>query len=77
MRGYDHNLALLTDQALLAKAGLGSSYTGETSTLDYADYIYFTPVPEPSSLMLVCIATLMALPLRRKFAKRAAYASPH
>jgi len=64
--GYDHNLALLTDQALLTKAGLAASYTGETSTLNYADYIYFTPIPEPSSLVLVSIAAFLVLPLRRK-----------
>ena len=69
--GYDHNLALLTDQTLLTKAGLGGSYTGETSTLNYADYIYYTPVPEPGSFVLLGMACLALVPLRQKLLKRA------
>jgi lysophospholipase L1-like esterase len=51
---YGTNLPLLTDQQILNIAGLGSSYTGETFSTAYnlANYIHYTSVPEPSSLLL-------------------------
>ena len=45
--GYGTDYPLLTDQQILDAAGLGASYTGETSNIDYARYVVL-PTPEPS-----------------------------
>lgn len=37
--GHETGLALITDQEILARAGLSGSYTGETSALDYGKYV--------------------------------------
>jgi len=52
---YGTNLALYTDKQILTLAGLGSSYTGETFSTGYnlANYIHYTPVPEPATAVLV------------------------
>lgn len=50
--GYDQSIEPFTDSAILARAGLSSSYTGETSNIDYEQYIYVAAVPEPSTLVL-------------------------
>jgi phospholipase/lecithinase/hemolysin len=54
--GYGMNIAEFTDQQILTRAGLSGSYTGETSNLDYASYIYV--VPEPESLILLVFGVL-------------------
>lgn len=56
--GFDQNIALIPDQLMLQKAGLGGSFTGQTSNLDYASYVYFNAVPEPSSLALLAAGSL-------------------
>jgi lysophospholipase L1-like esterase len=54
--GYDQSISLISDQLMLQKAGLSTSYRGETSNIDYAKYVY-TAVPESSStLMLITVA---------------------
>jgi lysophospholipase L1-like esterase len=50
-KGFDQSIALISDQMMLQKAGLSGSYTGQTSDLDYASYVYV--VPEPTSLALL------------------------
>jgi lysophospholipase L1-like esterase len=56
--GFDQNIALIPDQLMLQKAGLGGSFTGQTSNLDYASYVHFNAVPEPSSLALLAAGSL-------------------
>lgn len=58
--GYGTNYPLLTDLEILTTAGLLASYTGETSSLPYANFIA-TPVPEPSTLCLTLVAGLVCL----------------
>jgi lysophospholipase L1-like esterase len=60
---YGTHYALLTDQQILTAAGLGSRYTAETSTLNYAAYVF---VPEPSTLVLAVLGTLALLVYRRR-----------
>jgi len=59
---YGTNLTLYTDQQILALAGLTSSYTGETFSTSYnlANYIHFTPVPEPSTSVLLILGAAAA-----------------
>ena len=66
--GYGTSVALFDDQAILAKAGLSASYTGQTSNVDYAKYIYFNPVPEPASVTLAVIGlvSLSIVVVRRR-----------
>jgi len=66
--GYDQSIVPFTDQAILTRAGLSSSYTGETSNIDYAQYIYVAPVPEPATLGLAGMGALglLAHMLRRR-----------
>jgi len=69
--GYGTNYALLTDLQILTRAGLASSYTGQTSALDYGKYVY-TPVPEPSTIALGFIGAAALLVLNRRRARRCA-----
>lgn len=55
--GYGTHLAEFSDLTLLTKAGLASSYTGETSSIDFASYIY--AVPEPGSITLLVVGLVM------------------
>lgn len=66
--GLDQNIALISDQLILQRAGLSAQYTGQTSNLDYASYVYFNPVPEPSSVVLLAVAglTLASIAARRR-----------
>ncbi|HEY1598539.1 MAG TPA: hypothetical protein VGG64_03000 [Pirellulales bacterium] len=68
---YGTHLALYTDQQILALAGLSSSYTGETfsTTYNLANYIHFTPAPEPSALVfgISGLAGLGFVTVRKKF----------
>lgn len=57
--GYGTSYAPLSDLEILTTAGLASQYTGETSQLPYARYV-FLPVPEPSSVTLA-IASILCL----------------
>lgn len=57
--GYGTEYDLFSDQHILMRAGLSSSYTGETSNINYAQYIYFTPVPEASSWVLMLNASVV------------------
>jgi hypothetical protein len=52
---YGTHLALYTDQQILALAGLSTSYTGESFSTAYnlANYIAYTPVPEPATAALL------------------------
>ena len=52
---YGTHLQLYSDQQILAIAGLGSSYTGETFSTAYnmANYVHYTPAPEPPTLILL------------------------
>lgn len=66
--GYGQSIAPFTDQAILARAGLSSSYTGETSSLVYADYVYVA-VPELSSAslgLLACLSLAVAVAVRER-----------
>jgi len=56
--GFDQSISLIPDQLMLQRAGLSAQYTGQTSNLDYASYVYMNVVPEPSSLALLAIASL-------------------
>ncbi len=56
--GFDQNIALIPDQLMLQRAGLSAQYTGQTSNLDYASYVYMNAVPEPSSLALLAAGLL-------------------
>jgi len=70
-KGFDQNIALLSDQTILSKnTTLNALYTGQTSNLDYGQYVHV--VPEPSSLILVGIAAagLSAAALRRRTNRR-------
>ncbi len=66
--GYGTSVALFDDQAILAKAGLSASYTGPTTQVDYAKYIYFNPVPEPAGVTLTAIGliSLSLVVIRRR-----------
>jgi hypothetical protein len=57
-KGFDQNIALISDQVMLQRATLGAQYTGQTSNLDYGKYVYMNVVPEPSSLVLLGAASL-------------------
>jgi hypothetical protein len=72
--GYGTNYPLLTDLEILTTAGLQNQYTGETSNLPYAQFV-FAPVPEPSTLGLALAAGLacVAPMLRRGCWRRPAY----
>ena len=69
---YGDTFELFTEQEILENAGpnLGAMYTMDTLTdslggKGYADYV-FSPVPEPSSaLMLIGLAAGLAVPRRR------------
>ena len=54
---YGTNLTLFSDKETLDMAGL-TGYTGDTFTgvVNYADFIHFTPVPEPSSVILAALS---------------------
>ncbi len=69
---YGTHLALYTDQQILALAGLSASYTGETFSTSYnlANYIQYTPVPEPSTLVLATLAIPALLWCRFRRARR-------
>jgi hypothetical protein len=62
--GYHTNLPLLTNQQLLAAAGLSGQYTGETFTFNYAPYVLMN-TPEPSTLLLASLASLAFVAYRR------------
>ncbi|HEY2838158.1 MAG TPA: SGNH/GDSL hydrolase family protein [Pirellulales bacterium] len=66
---YGTHLTLFSDHESLNMAGLGNQYTGETfsNSLNYADFIHFNPVPEPSSIVLAitAIAGMVAWSWRR------------
>ena len=66
--GYGTSVALFDDQTILAKAGLSASYTGPTTHVDYAKYIYFNPVPEPAGVTLAAIGlvSLSLVVVRRR-----------
>lgn len=66
--GCGASVALFDDQAILAKAGISASYTGQTTNIDYAKYIYFNPVPEPASITLIAIGlvALSSVVVRRR-----------
>jgi|GEM_PF-1158603 len=55
--GYGTDFALFTDLEILTIAGLAQQYSGETSNLDYAQFVVL-PVPEPSTLGLSLVAGL-------------------
>lgn len=67
---YGTNLTLFSDQEALSMASLGG-YTGETfsSTVNYADYIHFNPVPEPSGMLLAVSGAVFVAIGRRRFFK--------
>jgi hypothetical protein len=54
---YGTNYPLFSDQFILQTAGIGSSYTGETSHIDYSSFVYL-PTPEPSTFALAGFALL-------------------
>jgi hypothetical protein len=58
--GYGQSIPKFTDQAILTRAGLLSGYTGETSNINYAQYIYTAAVPEPSTSVLLFIGGVSA-----------------
>lgn len=58
--GYGTNYPLLTDNEILTIAGLGSSYTGETSKVPYDSFIT-SGVPEPSTWGLAVSAALVGV----------------
>lgn len=68
--GFDKNYALISDQAILAKTSISNLYTGETSNVDFAKYVYTTStVPEASSVLLLSAVTLVGsvgIALRRR-----------
>ena len=71
--GYGQSIAPLSDQLILQRATLGSSYTGQTSNLPYANYVYFNAVPEPSTIVLFGGGLLgVAVAGRRRAKRRAA-----
>ncbi|MEX2114069.1 MAG: GDSL-type esterase/lipase family protein [Pirellulales bacterium] len=68
--GYGTNYALLTDLEILTTAGLAASFTGETSSLPYSNYIV-TPVPEPSTWCLMLTAPFAIGLLKYRSRRRA------
>lgn len=63
--GFGTNYALFSDLEILTTAGLAGSYTGETSNLPYASYIV-TPVPEPSTMVMLALGAVGLTLLRRR-----------
>lgn len=53
--GFGTSHLPLSDFEILTTAGLASQYTGETSSLTYANYVV-APVPEPSTVILAGLA---------------------
>ncbi len=70
---YGTHLHLYTDQQILAIAGLSSEYTGETFSTAYnlANYVHYTPAPEPSTVILAGIGFVSFYLFRRAPGKRA------
>lgn len=59
--GYGQSIAPFTDKAILTRAGLTTSYTGETSNINYASYVYYNAVPEASTLALAAVGMLVLM----------------
>jgi hypothetical protein len=63
--GYGTSYTPLSDLEILTTAGMAGQYTGETSQLPYARYV-FLPVPEPASVSLAIAATVCLLGCRSR-----------
>lgn len=62
--GFGTSHALFTDQEILARAGLSAFYTGETSDIDFSNFV--RTVPEPTSVLFLCSAGVLACLRRRR-----------
>lgn len=55
---YGQELDMISDQTMLSRTTLAGQYKGETSNLNYSQYVYFNPIPEPETLVLSIVGSV-------------------
>lgn len=70
--GFGTSHALFTDQEILARAGLSSSYTGETSNVNFTTYVHVVPEPSGGTLAFFAMLSAGSMAIRRRVARASA-----
>jgi lysophospholipase L1-like esterase len=68
---YGTHLPLYSDQQILNIAGIGNEYTGETFSTSYnlANYVHYTPAPEPATLGSLVMGMIGLMVYRRAISR--------